>query len=141
MLEKVSRTGELEFFNPLTEIYESEINLQILKQDFTGLAGDEWLLYQILQLLLQELFILEVYQQLEISGALTTGIMEYTRYKLGQNIYGINKDISNDQLLDAAFRAAGVSAGASVLGVIGVKIIKGVNNLIKGRFVKGNDSC
>ena len=73
------------------------------------------------------------------SGALTAGIMEYTRYKLGQNIYGINKDISNDQLLDAAFRAAGVSAGASVLGVAGVKIIKGVNNLIKGRFVKGNE--
>ena len=55
------------------------------------------------------------------------------------NIYGINKDVSNDQLLDAAFRAAGISAGSAVLGVGAVKAIKGVNNLIKGRFVKGNE--
>ena len=73
------------------------------------------------------------------AGALTAGIAEYARYKIGQNVYDINKDVSNDQLLDAALRAAGISAGSAVLGVGAVKIIKGVNNLIKGRFVKGNE--
>ena len=43
------------------------------------------------------------------------------------NIVG-SDDVQNG--LDAALRAAGISAGSAVLGVGAVKIIKGVNNLV-----------
>ena len=65
--------------------------------------------------------------------------MEYSKYQLGKIIYGINKDVSNEDLLNRAFVAAGVSAGSAFLGVGAAKIIKGTTNLIKGRFLQGND--
>jgi hypothetical protein len=65
--------------------------------------------------------------------------MEYSKYQLGKTLYGINKDVSNEDLLNRAFVAAGVSAGSAFLGVGAAKVIKGTTNLIKGRFLQGSD--
>tara|TARA_R100001163_G_scaffold18025_1_gene15979 strand:+ start:2647 stop:5409 length:2763 start_codon:yes stop_codon:yes gene_type:complete len=138
-VRKGARTGELEYFNPKTEKYELVNKPGVDLGDFTGLAGDAMVIIPDIAATVAGTVFLGGLPSGIASGAVTAGIMEYTRYKLGQNIYGINKDISNDQLLDAAFRAAGISAGASVLGVGAVKVIKGVNNLVRGRFVKGNE--
>jgi hypothetical protein len=73
------------------------------------------------------------------AGAVTAGVMEYSKYQLGKTLYGINKDVSNEDLLNRAFVAAGVSAGSAFLGVGAAKVIKGTTNLIKGRFLQGND--
>jgi len=139
-VRKGARTGELEYFNPKTEKYELVNKPGVDLGDFTGLAGDAMVIIPDIAATVAG----TIYSGGNLpagitAGALTAGIAEYSRYKLGQKIYGINKDVSNDQLLDAALRAAGISAGSAVLGVGAVKAIKGVNNLIKGRFVKGNE--
>ena len=135
-----ARTGELEYFNPKTEKYELVNKPGVELGDFTGLAGDAMVIIpDIVATVAGTIYSGGNLPAGITAGAFTAGLAEYSRYKLGQKIYGINKDVSNDQLLDAAFRAAGISAGSAVLGVGAVKAIKGVNNLIKGRFVKGNE--
>tara|TARA_R110001592_G_scaffold153042_2_gene381075 strand:+ start:1250 stop:3469 length:2220 start_codon:yes stop_codon:yes gene_type:complete len=73
------------------------------------------------------------------AGAVTAGVMEYMKYQLGKGIYKINKDVSNEDLLNRAFVAAGVSGGSAFLGVGAAKVIKSTANLIKGRFLQGSD--
>ena len=139
-VRKGARTGELEYFNPKTEKYELVNKPGVELGDFTGLAGDAMVIIPDIAATIAG----TIYSGGNLpagitAGALAAGISEFARYKIGQNVYGINKDVSNDQLLDAALRATGISAGSAVLGVGAVKIIKGVNNLVKGRFVKGNE--
>jgi len=135
-----NNTGELEFLNPKTNKYELVNKPGVELGDFTGLGGDAMV---ILPDIAATAFA-TVYSGGNLpvgvtAGAVTAGIAEYGRYKLGQKLYNINNDVSNEELLNRAFLATGVSAGSAVLGVGAVKLIKGVNNLIKGRFVKGND--
>jgi hypothetical protein len=135
-----NNTGELEFLNPKTNKYELVNRPGVDLGDFTGLGGDAMV---ILPDIAATAFA-TVYSGGNLpvgvtAGAVTAGIAEYARYKLGQKLYNINNDVSNEDLLNRAFLATGVSAGSAVLGVGAVKLIKGVNNLIKGRFVKGND--
>ena len=135
-----NNTGELEFLNPKTNKYELVNKPGVELGDFTGLGGDAMV---ILPDIAATAFT-TVYSGGNLpagvtAGAVTAGIAEYGRYKLGQKLYNINNDVSNEDLLNRAFLATGVSAGSAVLGVGAVKLIKGVNNLINGRFVKGND--
>ena len=135
-----NNTGELEFLNPKTNKYELVNKPGVELGDFTGLGGDAMV---ILPDIAATAFA-TVYSGGNLpvgvtAGAVTAGIAEYGRYKLGQKLYNINNDVSNEDLLNRAFLAVGISAGSAVLGVGAVKLIKGVNNLIKGRFVKGND--
>lgn len=135
-----NNTGELEFLNPKTNKYELVNKPGVELGDFTGLGGDAMV---ILPDIAATAFA-TVYSGGNLpvgvtAGAVTAGIAEYGRYKLGQKLYNINNDVSNEDLLNRAFLATGVSAGSAVLGVGAVKLIKGVNNLINGRFVKGND--
>ena len=135
-----NNTGELEFLNPKTKKFELVNKPGVDLGDFTGLGGDAMV---ILPDIAATAFA-TVYSGGNLpfgvtAGAVTAGIAEYGRYKLGQNLYNINNDVSNEDLLNRAFLAVGVSAGSAFLGVGAVKLIKGVNNLIKGRFVKGND--
>ena len=67
--------------------------------------------------------------------AIAAGGGEYARLKLGQKLYGINQDLSDTDLLIEAFKVAGISGAAGFVGLGGAKLIKGVNNLIKGRVV------
>ena len=135
-----NNTGELEFLNPKPNKYELVNKPGVELGDFTGLGGDAMV---ILPDIAATAFA-TVYSGGNLpvgvtAGAVTAGIAEYGRYKLGQKLYNINNDVSNEDLLNRAFLATGVSAGSAVLGVGAVKLIKGVNNLINGRFVKGND--
>jgi|TARA_Y100000310_G_scaffold339749_1_gene433424 hypothetical protein len=135
-----SNTGELEFFNPETKNYELVNKPGVDLGDFTGMGGDAMVILPDIAATIAG----TVYSGGNLpvgitAGALTAGVMEYTRYKLGQTLYNINEDVSDKELLNKAFIAAGVSAGSATLGVGAVKIIKGTANIIKGRFLKGND--
>jgi len=135
-----TNTGELEFLNPETKKFELVNKPGVDLGDFTGQGGNAMvILPDIAATVGMTVFSGGNLPVGVASGAVTAGIFEYSKYILGKELYGINKDVSNEDLLNRAFVAAGVSAGSAVLGVGAVKLIKGVNNLINGRFVKGND--
>ena len=139
-VRKGNRTGELEFFNPKTEKFELVNKPGVDLGDFTGLGGDAMVVIPDIAATI----VGTVYSGGNIpagvtAGALTAGVAEYSRYILGKKLYDINKDVTDEQLLNRALQAVGISAGSAVLGVGAAKIIKGVANLAKGRFVKGNE--
>ena len=64
---------------------------------------------------------------------------EYARLKLGQSLYGINKDLTDEQLFDRVTKTALTSAAFTIGGSVAANTIKGINNIIKGRFIKESD--
>ena len=135
-----SNTGALEFLNPETKKFELVNKPGVDLGDFTGQGGNAMVILPDIAATI----VGTVYSGGNLpvgvaSGAVTAGVMEYSKYQLGKILYGINKDVSNEDLLNRAFVAAGVSAGSAFLGVGAAKIIKGTTNLIKGRFLQGND--
>ena len=67
------------------------------------------------------------------AGAIAAGAGEYARLKMGQKLYNINQDLTDMQLLNEAFKIAGISGAAGFVGLGGARLIKGVNNVVKGR--------
>ena len=135
-----SNTGALEFLNPETKKFELVNKPGVDLGDFTGQGGNAMVILPDIAATIAG----TVYSggNLPIgvaSGAVTAGVMEYSKYQLGKTLYGINKDVSNEDLLNRAFVAAGVSAGSAILGVGAAKVIKSTANLIKGRFIQGSD--
>ena len=135
-----SNTGALEFLNPETKKFELVNKPGIDLGDFTGQGGNAMVILPDIAATIAG----TVYSGGNLpagvtAGALTAGVMEYSKYQLGKTLYGINKDVSNEDLLNRAFVAAGVSAGSALLGVGAAKVIKGTANLIKGRFIQGSD--
>jgi|GEM_PF-5575488 hypothetical protein len=135
-----TNTGELEFLNPETKKFELVNKPGIDLGDFTGQGGNAMvILPDIAATIAGTVFSGGQLPVGVASGAVTAGIMEYSKYQLGKTLYDINKDVSNEELLNRAFVAAGISAGSAVLGVGAAKVIKSTANLIKGRFLKGSD--
>jgi hypothetical protein len=135
-----TNTGELEFLNPETKKFELVNKPGVDIGDFTGQGGNAMVILPDIAATIGGTIISGGFLPAGVaSGAVTAGIMEYSKYILGKELYGINKDVSNEDLLNRAFVAAGVSAGSAVLGVGAAKVIKGTTNLIKGRFLQGND--
>lgn len=135
-----TNTGELEFLNPETKKFELVNKPGIDLGDFTGQGGNAMvILPDIAATIAGTVFSGGNLPVGVASGAVTAGIMEYSKYQLGKTLYDINKDVSNEELLNRAFVAAGISAGSAVLGVGAAKVIKSTANLIKGRFLKGSD--
>jgi len=135
-----TNTGELEFLNPKTKKFELVNKPGVDLDDFTGQGGNAMVILPDIAATIAG----TVYSGGNLpagvtAGAVTAGVMEYSKYQLGKTLYGINKDVSNEDLLNRAFVAAGVSAGSAFLGVGAAKVIKGTTNLIKGRFLQGND--
>lgn len=135
-----TNTGELEFLNPKTKKFELVNKPGVDLGDFTGQGGNAMVILPDIAATIAG----TVYSGGNLpagvtAGAVTAGVMEYSKYQLGKTLYGINKDVSNEDLLNRAFVAAGVSAGSAFLGVGAAKVIKGTTNLIKGRFLQGND--
>ena len=135
-----TNTGELEFLNPETKKFELVNKPGVDIGDFTGQGGNAMVILPDIAATIAT----TVYSGGNLpagiaTGAFTAGVMEYSKYILGKELYGINKDVSNEDLLNRAFVAAGISAGSAVLGVGAAKVIKGTTNLIKGRFLQGND--
>ena len=135
-----TNTGELEFLNPETKKFELVNKPGIELGDFTGQGGNAMvILPDIAATIAGTVFSGGNLPVGVASGAVTAGVMEYSKYILGKELYGINRDVSNEDLLNRAFVAAGVSVGSAVLGVGAAKVIKATTNLVKGRFLSGND--
>ena len=135
-----SNTGELEFLNPKTQKFELVNKPGIELGDFTGQGGNAMVILPDIAATIAA----TVYSGGNLpagitAGAFTAGIAEYGKYILGKELYGINKDVSNEDLLNRAFVAAGISAGSAFLGVGAAKVIKGTANLVKGRMINGSD--
>jgi hypothetical protein len=135
-----NRTGELEYLNPKTNKYELVNKPGVDLGDFTGMAPDALIIGADMVSTLVTTALTGGSLPAGITvGAVTAGAAEYYKYIWGKNNYGINKDVSDKELLNRAFQAAGISAGAGFLGVGAAKIIKGVQNIAKGRFIKPTD--
>ena len=133
-------TGELEYFNPETQSYALVDAPGLDMGDFADLGGDAMVILPDLAATI----IGTVYSGGNIpagiaAGGLAAGIGEYSRLKLGQKLYNINMDLTDEQLFYEGLKTAGISIGAGTLGVGVAKIIKSANNIIKGRLFAGVD--
>jgi hypothetical protein len=135
-----TNTGELEFLNPKTGKFELVNKPGVDLGDFTGQGGNAMVILPDIAATIAGTLLSGGMLPVGVaSGAVTAGVMEYSKYILGRELYGINKDVSNEELLNRAFVATGISAGSAVLGVGAAKVIKSTANLIKGRFLQGSD--
>ena len=66
------------------------------------------------------------------AGALAAAAGEFMKLKLGQ-MYGINKDLDNAELVKEGFKTGAFSLGAGTSGLALGYIFKGVDNLLNGR--------
>jgi hypothetical protein len=131
-------TGELEYYNPKTKQYALVDAPGVDLGDFADLGGDAMIV------------IPDLVATIGVgaatggaggiaAGALAAGAGEYARLKLGQKLYNINKDLTDQELFNEALKTAGISLAAGTAGLAVANTIKGVNNLIKGRIV-GDDA-
>ena len=127
-------TGELEYFNPKTQEYALVDAPGFDMGDFADLGGDAMVIIpDIAGTIAGTMFSGPV-------GGIGLGAIaalggEYARLKLGQKLYGINKDLSDTELLQEAAKVGLISGAAGFIGIGGAKLIKGMNNIIKGRVV------
>jgi len=125
-------TGNMEYFNPETEQYALVDKPGMDFGDFADMGGDGFVLgSDLIATIVGSIYTTPVGGI--AAGAVAAGTAEYYRLKWGQTHYQINLDLTDDQLFNEAFKTAGISAGAGFLGLGGVKLIKGVNNVINGR--------
>ena len=125
-------TGELEYFNPKTQSYALVDKPGMDFGDFGDIGGDAFVIgADVAATIAGTIFTTPVGGI--GTGAIAAGAAEYWRLKWGQEHYQVNLDLTDEQLLNEAFKTAGISAGAGFLGLGGIKLIKGVNNVVKGR--------
>ena len=127
-------TGELEYYNPKIGKYALVDKPGMDMGDFADLGGDAMVI------------IPDVAATIGVgyltggAGGITAGAAaamagEYARLKLGQKLYGINKDMTDEQLWGSIKLTGAISFGGGVLGLGVIKSIKSINNLIKGRVI------
>ena len=126
------QTGELEYFNPKTQSYALVDKPGMDLGDFGDIGGDALVIGADVAATIAGTIISTPVGGIS-AGAIAAGTAEYYRLKWGQEHYQVNLDLTDSQLFDEAFKTAGISIGAGFLGIGGVKLIKGVNNLVKGR--------
>ena len=122
-------TGELEYYNPEIQRYALVDKPGFEIADITDLTGDAMV---ILPDLAVTYFTAGIGKAIGL-GAAAAGVGEYARLKLGQTIYQVNMDLTDQELFMEGLKMAGISLGAGVSAVGIAKAIKGVNNMIKGR--------
>jgi len=130
-------TGELEYYNPEKKSYALVDKPGMDLGDFSDLGGDALILIPDIAATIG------VGAMTGGAGGITAGAVaaaagDYARLKLGQKLYGINKDLTNKQLWDSVKKTGLISLGAGTVGLLGIRVIKGVDNLIKGRMVTGD---
>ena len=90
-----TNTGELEFLNPETKKFELVNKPGIEIGDFTGQGGNAMVILPDIAATIGGTLISGGNLPVGVaSGAVTAGIMEYSKYILGKELYGINKDVS-----------------------------------------------
>ena len=126
------KTGELEYYNPEIKDYALVDQPGFDMGDLADLGGDALVV-------IPDLVVTAVGTAFTTPvGGLSMGATaalagEFARLKLGQKIYNINMDLSDADLLKEAAKVGGISLGAGFLGLGGIKLIRGVNNVLKGR--------
>ena len=127
-------TGELEYLNPETNKYSLVNKPGFDFGDIAGSGGDAMVI------------IPDIAATIGVgiatggtgaipAGAAAAATGEYARLKLGQKLYGVNKDVSDKQMFIEASKAGGLSLAGGYGGLLIGKGIKGVNNVINGRSV------
>jgi hypothetical protein len=132
------QTGELEYFNPKTQSYALVDKPGMDFGDFGDIGGDSLVIgADIAGTIVGTIFTTPVGGL--ATGAIAAGAAEYYRLKWGQEHYGVNLDLADNQLLHEAFKTAGISGAAGFIGIGGVKLIKSINNVVKGRSFSSVD--
>ena len=126
------QTGELEYFNPETKSYALVDKPGMEFADFADIGGDGFVIGADLVATIVGSIVTTPIGGIG-AGAVAAGTAEYYRLKWGQEHYQVNLDLTDEELYKEAFKTAGISIGAGFLGLGGAKLIKGVNNVIKGR--------
>ena len=127
-------TGELEYFNPKTQEYALVDAPGFDMGDFADLGGDALVIIPDIAGTIAGTIFTSPVGGVAV-GAIAAGAGVYARLKLGQKLYGINKDLSDTELLQEAAKVGLISGAAGFIGIGGAKLIKSVNNIIKGRVV------
>ena len=127
-------TGELEYYNPKIGKYAlvDEPGMDI--GDLADLGGDAMVILPDIGATIGVSFLVGPWGGITAGAAAAMG-GEWVRLKLGQKIYGINKDMTDEQLWKSMKTTGQISLGAGVLGIGAINMIKGINNLIKGRTI------
>jgi hypothetical protein len=133
-----ANTGQLEYYNPEKRQYSLVDKPGVDIGDFGDMAGDAMVIIPDLAVTVLTAPLIGI--GAIPAGAAAAGIGEYARLKIGQVAYDINKknpdgsDITDSQLVSEAFKTTGISAAFGYGGLGAAKIIKGVNNIVKGRI-------
>jgi hypothetical protein len=128
------RTGELEYFNPVKKQYALVDAPGIDLGDFADLGGDAMVVIPDIVATIGVGYATGGVGAIP-SGAVAAAAGEYTRLKLGQKLYGINQDLTDEQLWNSVYKTGAISLAGGTAGLVGARVIKGVNNIIKGRVV------
>ena len=126
-------TGELEYYNPKIEKYALVNQPGLDMGDVKAMSGDLMVIIPDLAATIGVGYLTGGTLAIT-AGAAAAMAGEYARLKLGQ-AYGLNLDMTDEQMWRATGTAAGISFGAGVLGLGALKTIKSINNMIKGRVV------
>lgn len=126
------QTGEIEYLNPQTGRYALALPPGAVMESIEGLAGPAVTLGA-------ETFLATGTALFTKSPALTTFaaasgtfIGEIARLNLGKQM-GINKDVTDDQIITAAAKSAGITAAFGVAGQQLMRVGKFVGDVINGR--------
>jgi hypothetical protein len=133
-----SRTGELEYYNPDIQSYSLVDEPGMDLGDFADMGGDAMVIIPDI-LATIGVGVMTSGTAAVPSGAAAAFGGEFGRLKLGQTLYGINKDLTNDQIIKKAAAKAGISLAAGYAGLGIAKFIKGTDNLLKGRLDMTDD--
>tara|TARA_B100000029_G_C17591718_1_gene962730 strand:- start:43 stop:2769 length:2727 start_codon:yes stop_codon:yes gene_type:complete len=131
-------TGELEYYNPKTKSYALVDKPGMDVGDFADMGGDAMVIIPDLAATIAVGVMTSGTAAVPAGAAAAFG-GEVARLKLGQSLYGINKDLTNDQIIKKAAMKAGISLAAGYTGLGIVKFMKGTDNLLKGRLDMTDD--
>ena len=124
-------TGKLEYYNPDIQSFALVDKPGIEFADIADVGGDILVIGPDLAFTLALTGLTGPVGGIS-AGALAAAAGEFMKLKLGQ-IYGINKDLNNAELVKEGFKTGAFSLGAGTSGLALGYIFKGVDNLLNGR--------
>ena len=127
-------TGVLEYYNPKTQTYALVDKPGMELADIGDVGGDLMVILPDIGATIAGTFYSGGNLPVGLTaGAVTAGIAEFVRLKIGQKYYNINEGLSNSDLIKKGTKTAVISGLAGSAGVGLGYMFKGVDNLIAGR--------